>query len=619
MKDYLIIQDYVRADHFVKKNGKEGLDYLSTKLGRELTSYLKQVGITKNDFEVQYAYNQIPQPKKVSKSGKQVFSYYDPKLSEAKESMDALNNAIVQGKPKVVIPTARLGCKMTLDVVSITKLRGVPEEVTFTHTETGEEYTTWVFPIFSVEYITAQPNNRGLFETDIQTLGRFVEQGEEAFRPKIGKYEVLEDDFSKVEELFTYIREHKPLVSWDLETNTLAPENKGSKVLVISISLEEGSGYTIIWDHKESKWTKEEKERLEELVKEFVANPEVYKVGQNIQYDIRFLMSAYGMKEFYNHMDTKIAYYLTVSQEASKSFRLSDIAHELTDMGGYDKPLEDFVAEDIKEKRKEKIVNEVDGSNYNYEWIPTGLLYPYAAGDVDATLRVHNKLMENIKTREQWLDLYMKFYPRLTVALARMESNGLRIDDDYAKELQAAFAEENDRLIELMREQPAVQELEEQHRFLYEQGLAEWEKPPAERDKGIADLRNRYKNKLIFNPNSPADKQRVLFKILGVKLPIHKDFVTDKGMQRRPRTPDDLNWDEYSTSKKVLEEIIGGRYSEEAKDVSRILLEYANIKTVRSTFVEKLPKRVLDDGNVHGSFNIVGTSTSRLSSSDPKS
>ena len=53
-------------------------------------------------------------------------------------------------------------------------------------------------------------------------------------------------------------------------------------------------------------------------------------------------MSTENIQEYENVEDTKVGWYLAVSQEASESLRLTNLAYEATDMGGYDEPLENF-------------------------------------------------------------------------------------------------------------------------------------------------------------------------------------------------------------------------------------------------------------------------------------
>ena len=53
-------------------------------------------------------------------------------------------------------------------------------------------------------------------------------------------------------------------------------------------------------------------------------------------------MSTQGFTDFENNEDTKVGWYLAFTQEESESKRLTNLSYEATDMGGYDKPLEDF-------------------------------------------------------------------------------------------------------------------------------------------------------------------------------------------------------------------------------------------------------------------------------------
>jgi DNA polymerase-1 len=68
----------------------------------------------------------------------------------------------------------------------------------------------------------------------------------------------------------------------------------------------------------------------------------------------------------------------------------------------------------------------------------------------------------------------------------------------------------------------------------------------------------------------------------------------------------------YSTGASVLEGLKG------AHPVIELLLEYRQLSKLKSTYVDSLPALVdPDSGRVHTSFNQSGTSTGRLSSSDP--
>ena len=96
-----------------------------------------------------------------------------------------------------------------------------------------------------------------------------------------------------------------------------------------------------------------------------------------------------------------------------------------------------------------------------------------------------------------------------------------------------------------------------------------------------------------FNINSPKRLGEVLFEELN--LPVI----------RRTKTG-------YSTDAQVLEEL------REHHPVVALLLEFRTIDKLRSTYIDTLPLLVNEEtGRVHTSYNQAGTSTGRLSSSDP--
>ncbi len=96
-----------------------------------------------------------------------------------------------------------------------------------------------------------------------------------------------------------------------------------------------------------------------------------------------------------------------------------------------------------------------------------------------------------------------------------------------------------------------------------------------------------------FNINSPKQLSEVLFADGGRK------------PSRRTRTG-------YSTAAGVLEELAP------QNDLARLILEYRHLQKLKSTYIDLLPRMVSPTtGLIHASFNQTGTSTGRLSSSDP--
>lgn len=275
----VLLLEYVRVGYISTKKGEHVLDFFNSNMGRKLRDYLRPYGLTPKDIIVEFAYPFVPEPSKVSRNGDPI-SYKNPPAAALKEPLQKLKERLVASEPDIVLPTGAIGSKLLTGVGAITKTRGVPVETTLE--EGGKSVTFWTLPLYSIEFVSAQPNNEGMFKTDLGTLAKYLKDGDSAFIPNKVNSELV-TSMERVEEIFTYIRTHKPLTAWDLETNTLHAEYKGAKVLVLSLATEEGKGITIPLEHHQTPFNAQQVERIYELIKEFVANPEVVKVGQNIQ------------------------------------------------------------------------------------------------------------------------------------------------------------------------------------------------------------------------------------------------------------------------------------------------------------------------------------------------
>ena len=97
-----------------------------------------------------------------------------------------------------------------------------------------------------------------------------------------------------------------------------------------------------------------------------------------------------------------------------------------------------------------------------------------------------------------------------------------------------------------------------------------------------------------FNINSPKQLGEVLFNEMGLPKPLKYG----KGKV-------------VSTAQDVLEEL------GETHEVAKLVLEHRQLAKLRSNYTEQLPTLVDKDSRVHTTFNQVGTSTGRLSSTNP--
>lgn len=178
----------------------------------------------------------------------------------------------------------------------------------------------------------------------------------------------------------------------------------------------------------------------------------------------------------------------------------------------------------------------------------------YAAEDADVTLRLHQTLWPRIQDLAGVKNIYEKIEIPLIPVLAHMERTGVFIDP---KKLEQQGKELQKRLLELEAE--------------------------AYKHAGGP-----------FNINSPKQLQEVLFQTL--KLPV---------LQKTPTG-------QPSTADPVLQEL--------ALEFSlpAVIIEYRSLSKLMSTYTSKLVEQINPKTKrIHTSYNQTGTSTGRLSSSDP--
>lgn len=345
----LLVLDHIRTPYIQRVGTKEQINYFNTKSGKELwksiTEKAKSTGtdISNVQFCVDFAYDNIPMITKENKNPE--YNKYRPvNLTQCKESFPRLIERINHTNPDIIIPMGGLGCKALLGKNKITALRGKPEKV-----EVGSIGEKWILPTFSQENVSVQRNNAKLQDVDLGLLMEYIRDGEQAYIPAQVDYTTLyntDEDFNKI---MTYIDEAMKhgdtpddAIAWDYETNTLSAEFDNSAILSMSISYKEGTGITFPFEHPEYPWDNEKKELIREKFFHFLES-EKYKVGANIQFDIRF--SKFHSKRYLyvkNSLDIQVAYYLAVSQEELDSAGLKTLAYQYTDMGGYDEPVNLF-------------------------------------------------------------------------------------------------------------------------------------------------------------------------------------------------------------------------------------------------------------------------------------
>ncbi|MCK6629040.1 MAG: DNA polymerase I [Anaerolineae bacterium] len=269
-----------------------------------------------------------------------------------------------------------------------------------------------------------------------------------------------------------------------------------------------------------------------------LADPGVTKYLHNAKFDLTVL-ERHGLPVAPPIFDTMIASWL--------GHNASDARHGLKDL----------VREKLHIQMTE--IKELIGSGkgqLTMNQIPVEKVTPYAAADVDMTLRLVELVEKPLRDTPELARIFYDLELPLVYVLKDMELAGIKVDA------------------------PALQEMS----IEMGQRLAELE----------AKIYTICGHK--FNLGSTQQLSDVLFGKLG--LPTAGLSKTKSG--------------HYSTAAGVLENFKG---QHEAID---LILEYRGLTKLKSTYVDALPKMVNPaTGRVHTNYNQIGVSTGRISSSEP--
>ncbi|MDR1673819.1 MAG: DNA polymerase I [Bacteroidales bacterium] len=283
-----------------------------------------------------------------------------------------------------------------------------------------------------------------------------------------------------------------------------------------------------------------EREKAQQVTDEFkplFENPLIRKIGQNLKFDI-LTLKQYGVNTQGTLFDTMLAHYLIQPEQRHNMTYLSE------------KYL-DYAPVEI-----ETLIGKSGKGQLNMRQVPLEKIAAYAAEDADVSIRLQEKLEEQLE-KYGMSELAATVEMPLIQALTEMEATGVKIDEQAMAESGQTLTKDVKRLEEEIYEMAGVQ----------------------------------------FNIASPKQLGDVLF----VRLDVNKGDRTRKTKTKQ-----------FSTSEEVLSAI-----SDKHPIIPKIL-EYRGLKKLLSTYIEALPKLVNPrTGQIHTSFNQAVTSTGRLSSTDP--
>ncbi len=322
----------------------------------------------------------------------------------------------------------------------------------------------------------------------------------------------------------------------DTETNSL--NSQKADLVGVSLAINENQAYYVPVGHKNKEDKNIKKQlRIKELIKilkPYLEDETIKKVGQNIKYDLKIFLK-YGI-ELKSFEDTML---LSYSLDAGVN------RHNLDLLAKTHLDHENIKFKDVVGTGKSEIT---------FDEVLIDNAYKYACEDADVTLKLYNLFKERI-IREKCFSVYENLEIPLVNVLARMENNGIKIDQGILKKLSNNFS------------------------------------------KDLKSLEGKIYKLSGEEFNIASTKQ--LGDILYEKLKISGTRKTKKG--------------NFATNVNVLEDL-----ANKGHEFPKLVLEWRQKSKLKNTYTDSLPEYIDQKTNrVHTSFLLAATSTGRLASADP--
>lgn len=397
------------------------------------------------------------------------------------------------------------------------------------------------------------------------------------------------------------------IASVDFETNAEGIYNKTFKPTILSVTFQVGSGVSIPLCHHEYEnphW----KRWLKYFGRKVVENPNITKVGWNLKFDLQ-IFELYGIYVRGTVLDGMLMKYL-LNEEKPNDLK-SMVRRYLPEHGDYEKA-----------EKFDKIP---------WDKKPLEPLCKYGCQDTDYTLRLamffESKLIE--------IGMYPLFRHLIMPAsrvLQHAEKTGLYLDRKFNQELLESYKpkieQATSNCLNLLQVKKfsrwLVQERISKYLASIESELEDLDyhnpkdaRKIASREQKISNIRAGVfttKKELELtrevNLGSTIDLPLLLYSEKGFKFPIIK-YTKDKKTNR--------DTDKPSTDEDTLVELrLTVKDPESPKAIFLDnLLELRGLKKMYTTYIEGWHDKVQDDDRIHGQFKIIGTTSGRLSSSEP--
>lgn len=571
----MIIQESPYETEYKKKQ------YMGGKAGRLLRTALGEVGISVDDVYFTAVVKHITPEDRL------------PLPDEIKESADMLWAEIDVIKPDIIVPTGNPSLKLLTGKTAITKFRG----------QLVEKDGLKIFPIVHPNLVLKQPKYMDNFSRDLVNLASIlngeVPEDIESFekeRRYCDTYEEAVDELNRLIRLPAGTKvvldietvKANPFVERVPSSKTAKekfPDSLRPKIIAIGFSDRAGYGTAIPLYHRQNTMSGNRIGTLVKLCRVLLERDDLIFSAHNAKFELRWLRGWLDIEITQMIYDTMLMHYLTVTEEKG-THDLKQLAWLETDMGGYDDAL-----------KKVEPKGDDDG---NFDMIDWDTLKVYLADDCDVSYRLMEKYIPNVEDDPEkkwlWYNLMLPGYH----TLCDIETDGIHVDREWLKVLADAYPKEIQRLQDKLRSYPEVLEIEREKQAKWEERCGIAKIPKSMRTEEQQSKFETYKK---FDPSKDGVKMnfgstKQLGELLFDKMGLTTVVLTDKN--------------NYSTSSDSL--IYMRNQHPEFID---LLLEYRKVTHLHSGFVSDLEYLIDANNIIHPSYNIHGTVTGRLSSTEP--
>jgi len=257
-------------------------------------------------------------------------------------------------------------------------------------------------------------------------IAQFIEDGFTLPPQKSVIYNEIRD-LNAFEELIQEIRDRGRFVV-DLETTGF--NFWDDRILCMTFSTAPLTAWYLPMEEDETwLWSRGDWALIQEGLRGIFEDPSIGKIGHNLKFDLKFLISYFGW-EVQGRLDDPMLMHHLLDENTAHG--LKPLAARFTDMGNYASELEE-VFNEVKRSR-------IPPSEKHYGKIPAPILKLYALKDADATYRVYELFKSELEPLKILNRFYGKAVTKVMKALMHMELVGVRVDQERMEELKEDFS-----------------------------------------------------------------------------------------------------------------------------------------------------------------------------------